>query len=508
MLAEATQTALQRNSNQANKQDCGLLLHGITQSAFYFASNYISTYNEANGRVERYPSYPYLRDKVFAKIHAPGNRLWEKSQRMLITISFCVYYLWAWMTVDGFSGWFTSRKQDNVDDGGSASTWKSLMGKLRFYYNGIAKENPWIIEHFLGSVPDSGRLFKFMTLQNPKNGNLIIGEAPTPDSPTGEGYRKAFVDEAARVPRLYNIHGNLMLACPQGTHYVSYPNGRANKFAEIRFAEGHYGFEVVPINWFDHPERDEKWFALASGTMNRTEIGMRLLISYADSTIGRVFKNFRRDRNLQFNAPFEINNIELCFDFGATDATSVGLLNRRFTEIDGKRVKAVVVKDWVEIENTNYIEVSDAIKAKLRAYGFAGDTRQILCVGDPQVNAKMVDTGITLRERYASQGFNIQAAPHHESKAVLDEIDEWMRVGRFSIDDQATPFIDCAESWTWPLDSKGNPVMGAKQPAHNQFSHAGKSMEYWFASEMIDQKQQQQNYFAIAPRSAAVVTGR
>lgn len=526
MKREAMQRAQEKAARLNQYENSATAIDEIKRSPFFFASNYIVTYNETTKRNERYPDYPFLRDKVFSNIHAPGNRLWEKSQRMLVTISFCVYYLWAWMTEDGFAGWFTSRKQDNVDDGGSASTWKSLMGKIRFYYNGIVKENPWIIEHFLGSVPESGRLFKFMTLQNPKNDNLIIGEAPTPDSPTGEGYSKAFVDEAARVPRLYNIHGNLMLACPQGTHYVSYPNGRANKFAEIRFAEGHFGFEIVTINWQDHPERDENWFRLQASSMNQTEIAMRLLISYADSTVGRIFKSFRRDKNLVFSLSFDINSVELSWDFGATDATSVGILNRAFIEKNGRRLSSVKAKDWVEIENTNYVEVSKAVHAKLIAYGFAGGARKsyddmtdaereawhkktlaIHCVGDKQVNAKMVDTGITLRERYRSMGFNIEATVHHETKAVLEEIDKWMADGRLIIDDQATEIIDCAESWTWPLDSKGNPVVGATQPAHNRFSHAGKSLEYWFASEMMENKANGKSLFAAGSRTQAEAMG-
>lgn len=520
-MAELALAEIEQSGRRKQNPNVDEALAQIKKNPFFFASNYIVTYNEANKRNERYPDYPYLGEKVFRNIHAPGNRLWEKSQRMLITISFCVYYFWAWMAEDGFAGWFTSRKQDNVDDGGSASTWKSLMGKIRFYYNVIAKENPWIIEHFLGSVPESARLFKFMTLQNPKNNNLIIGEAPTPDSPTGEGYSKAFVDEAARVPRLYNIHGNLMLACPQGTHYVSYPNGRANKFAEIRFADGHYGFEIMTINWHDHPERDEAWFSMQAGTMNQTEVGMRLLISYADSAVGRVFKKFKRDKNLVFDLKFDIDSVELSWDFGATDATSVHFLNRMFVEKDGKRLSAVKAKDTVEIENTNYVEVAKEVHAKLIAYSFTGGSKKsydemsesereawhkktlaIRCVGDKQVNAKMVDTGITLQQRYRSMGFNIEPTPHHETKAVLDEIDEFFGDGRFFIDDQATPLIDCAESWTWPLDSKGNPVMGATQPAHNRFSHAGKSLEYWFASEMMENKlESRASMFAVAPRS-------
>jgi len=482
------------------------LIKNATQDTFFFATHFVKTYNEKSSRTEPYPDYPFLRDKVFPNINMKGNCLWLKSQRMIVTISFCVDYFWSWLTIPEWSGWFTSRKQDNVDDGGSASTWKSLMGKIRFFYNNTARDNPWLIEHFLGSVPEAGKLFKYMTLVNPRNGAVIIGEAPMPDSPTGEGYTKALVDEAARVPRLYNIHGNLMMSCPNGTHYVSYPNGRANKYADIVHTPDHFGFKIIDIAWTDHPDQDRAWYEEQRKKMTAQEIGMRLDRSFVESTIGKVWKRFSRDRNLKFGLSFDIGRLELCFDFGAVDATSVGFLNKTFIEIDGKMQPAIVVKDWLEIENTNYLEVCEGIRGILAKYNFTGDTKSIRCIGDPQVNAKMVDTGITLRQRYASQGFNIEAAPAHESKAVLDEIDKWFGEARIFVDDNATDFVDSAENWTWPIDSRGNPVMGATQPAHSQFSHAGKSFEYWF-TQFILKETSKMPVVAFARRTMREATG-
>lgn len=207
-------------------------LESATSDPAEFAVRFIWTFNEEAATWQPWPDYPFLRETVFPLIHAPGNRLWEKSQRMMITLSFCAYFLWAWLCTDGFVAKMISWVQQRVDDGGENATWESLFGKMQKMYLRI---EPWAVEHWLGRYYPAKKLFGYMKLENLRNGNLITGEAPTSNAGTGSGLTKAFVDEAARVKYLHNIHGNLMQACPNGTHYVSFPNGRANKFAEIRF---------------------------------------------------------------------------------------------------------------------------------------------------------------------------------------------------------------------------------------------------------------------------------
>ena len=219
------------------KRDRLLLLEAVTKEPYLFATNFIWTKNEDTLRIERFPDYPYLQETVFPGMDAPGNHLWEKSRRVLMSISFCANFLIHWMKDDLFLGGITSRNQKKVDDGGGASTWDSLFGKMRFMYDKIAEKNPFVIEHFLGHVPRSDRLFKNLVLENPATSSTIIGEAPTPNCLTGGGFTKIFVDETARVPNMSSIHANLIMAA-KNVHYLSYPNGKNNTFYEVRHAQG------------------------------------------------------------------------------------------------------------------------------------------------------------------------------------------------------------------------------------------------------------------------------
>lgn len=447
--------------------------------AWFFVSNFVSTYDESCAKVRRFPRWDFLRDIVFPKLHAPGNRLWEKAQRMGLTISVCAYFFWAFMTQRNWSGWMTSRKDEKVDD--SKHTWDSLFGKIRFYYDNMLREYPWVVEHFMGSAVQSDRVFSHMRAENAARGSYIYGEAPVENAPTGGGYVKAFVDETALVPQMYRIHGNLMFACPNGTHYVSYPDGMNNHFAVVRHTSGHFGFEIVTIPYHFRPEHDPAWLEAQRRSLTEDDFGRRVMISYSTSVRGRVWPRFSRDRNTINSLRIDPYSLMLWFDFGFVDATSVGIVQVTATDFGGEVKSMVLVKDWLEVNFTAYDKVARMLRDKLATYGIT-DTTRLRCIGDPQVKQRSVATGKSIHDQYSDVGFVIEAAPQHDTKATLDEIDKWMSEGRVVIDSDCILFIETCENWKWPSDARGNIISSATQPEHSRYSHAGKAFEYGFAA--------------------------
>lgn len=457
------------------------MLKKIEADAGYFARHFVKTYNEANSKTQSYPNWPFLYDIVFPKFHTPGNRMWEKAQRMLITVAATTYFFWAWLTQKGFTGWMTSRKENKVDDGGGHSTWDSLFGKIRFYYEQLSRENPWVIEHFMGSVQRSDIVFRYMIATNEKQNSGLYGEAPVPTAPTGSGFTKALVDEAAVVPQHHSIHGNLMFACPNGTHYVSYPDGMGNHFAKIRHEKGHFGFEIVEIDFRMRPDYNDAWLRKQEIKLTKDELGRRVLRSYSTSAKGRVWENFSREKNTMAKLKVDVSSIELWFDFGFVDATSVGIMQIGRIESKGEIKPMILGKAWLEVNHTKYAEIARALKVMLKGIGHKGETLRIVCIGDPQVKQRSVSTGTSLHDLYKLEGFNIEAAPAHDIKATMDEIDRWFGESRIIFDSECTAIIKAAENWTWPKDRNGNVIPGSTNPAHSEFSHAGKAFEYGFA---------------------------
>lgn len=483
-LIQKHQTIKQIKAVRLYEEDC-----------FEFATNCIWTFDEQTGRISQFPTYPYIRDFIFPGIHEPGNRMWEKSQRMLGTLSFTVYFFWRWLktekSLDGdeiamkFNGWMTSRKDRMVDDGGGGSTWKSLFGKIRFYYNQLQRNKPWVLEFFLdrADIP-SNRLFRYQSLVNPKNDNSIVGEAPTPDAGTGEGFTKAFVDEAPLIKDLDKIRGNLILACQGGTHLLGYPDGMKNHFAQVKHVPGHYGMEVKTLHWKLHPEHDMAWYESMKSKMSPYDVARRLDISYQASIQGKVWSNYVEKRNMRGDFPFNIQDVMLSFDFGSIDATSVGFLFPFFMEKAGSIINGYYARYWLELNHTNVEKVSAEIKSILIKLGFTGDTRTIPAYGDPQIDTTLIDSGIRFGKRYEDEGFFITAAPRVETKDALQFIDnDLLANGRLIIHDQDCVAIeDCFKYWCWPVDKQGRIKSSATQPNHDDYSHAGKSLEYFIKS--------------------------
>lgn len=463
----------------------------IKESCFFFGTNYIRTFDEEAESVRAYPAFPYLRDLVLPTIFESGNHLWEKSQRSIITISFCVAFLWAWLTWDkGFMGWMTSRMDDSVYDSGPS--WKSLFGKMSFMYDRIYRENPFIIEHFLGRAYPTDKVFSKNHLQNPKNGNLVIGEAPKVGTPTGEGYVIALVDECALVPQMQSIHGNLMMAC-KNCHYVSYPWGMNNTFAEIRHTPGNFGFKIVEINYDMNPEHGAEWFAKKAQTMTASDVARRLQRSYRLTTIGSVWKKFSRDRNIINDPRFDWNSVQLWWDFGFVDSTAVAIVYVTRMEVNGKFIPAIIVIADLQVNNKNYGEIAKDLRTLLQSMGYNGKMKAFKCIGDPQVKQTLIDSGSTMHERYKKafsdngdfDGFVIDGAPHHDTRTTLEEIDVWLERGQFVISGKALHVINSMERWTWPADNRGNLISDATQPAHDEWSHMGKAIEYGFTQFIV-----------------------
>lgn len=474
----------------------------IKESCFFFATNFIRTFDEEAKRVRVYPDFPYLKNIVLPAIFEDGNHLWEKSQRSLITISFCAAYLWAWLTWEtGFMGWMTSRMDDSVYDSGP--TWKSLFGKMRFMYDRIYRENPWLLEHFLGQALPADKVFSKNHLHNPKNGNLVIGEAPKVGTPTGEGYVIALVDECALVPQMNSIHGNLMMAC-RNCHYVSYPWGMNNTFAEIRHAPGSFGFKIVTIDYDMNPEHGQEWFARLAGTMQESDVARRLKRSYRLTTVGTVFKNFSRDKSIVNDVKFDWSSVQLWLDFGFVDATAVAIVYVTRIEISGAFYPAVIVIDDLKVDHQNYSEIAKTLRTNLRGMGYGGKMKAIKGFGDPQVKQTLIDSGSTMQQRYRDvfaeestkaevdkglhDGFVIEPAKQHDTRSTLEEIDSWLGKGRFIVSAKAVHCIDSLEKWTWPTDSRGNLESAATQPAHNNYSHMGKAIEYGMVQFFVKQE--------------------
>lgn len=460
------------------------------QHPLHFANEYIMTYDEVDANHKLYPDFPYL-ETVMDKFIVRENRYWLKSQRMLITISFCMLYLWDWLFNNGVNSLWIGKHQGAVDDGGAGSTWNSAMGKMRFMYDNLPG---WLKEVVLGRMYHSSEFTKYTRIINPKNGNTIIGQAPTVSAGVGEGFKQCVVDEVSSIRYMETIHANLTQSCKYGRHYVSFPLGRNNFFAKLHFRPGHFGFKQEEVPYELNPNYTPEWFAEQERLSTKFVIAQRLLRSFEESTQGKVWDKFDFNKNVGDFKWIQGLPIYLFWDFGFKDATSVGFAQKP----NDTRLR---IFDWFEGNFMGYRDISKTIRGMLAKYDirfevigkdsegfdkFRIQAGHIEMFGDPSVSARR-ETGKTLQEKYEEQGLQIESCDSHNTIIILDKIDDALEASNLEIDSECEPIIQSMRYLEWPKNAQGEPKPGVTQPNHDQFSHAGKALEYGFTMTMAQE---------------------
>lgn len=179
-----------------------------------------------------------------------------------LSCTLCLFYV-------GMAIGFGSRKEEYVDKAGDP---KSLFYKARAFMSSLPPEfrGGWT----LGHAPHMRIFF-------PETGSTMTGEA---GDNIGRGDRTSvyIVDEAAYLERPQLVEASLS----QTTNCrmdVSSANGRANPFAEKRFAGN---IDVFTFHWRDDPRKDDAWYEKQKRELPPVVVAQEIDINYAASVEG------------------------------------------------------------------------------------------------------------------------------------------------------------------------------------------------------------------------------
>lgn len=296
----------------------------------YFATHWAYTQNEFlgddSGRLPQpqiIPAWPF----IVAMLNAydpPRDILIEKSRDMLASWLGMAAILHDLLFRPRWSVMTVSRVEDLVDDGGQASTIKTLHGKVRYMYERLP---PFLRDAM-------GLSFKYLSIRNESTGAFVAGFSATPSAGRGPKWRRAFLDEFAWQPNSEEVMASVQSACPSGKALVSTPNGPANAFYRIRqlarriwplpVEEKSAHWQLLTIHWSQHPDRDRRWyeFQVATGSMTAEKVAQELDISYERSLSGRAYPRFSHQLHVAGGALVEVSTdydqrrpLWVCMDF-------------------------------------------------------------------------------------------------------------------------------------------------------------------------------------------------
>lgn len=455
----------------------------------YFAREYCYTAHEIDDDTVQecpFPDYDYF-NPFWDAFKERANTVIEKTQQMVVSWAVMEGFLWDIMFQRNWINLVLSRKERLVDDGGSGSTYESLMGKVRFSYERLP-------QRFRGASPLE---FSYLKIHNPRTQSTIVGETSNPQAGRSGNYRRVLMDEAAFMPRSETVYGAFRQGCPKGRLIVSTPNGKGNVFYRLR-SKDNSGYRVIRMHWMQHPDRhcdckDGKhrgcWYATQKEDLTPLMLARNVDISYEDSVAGKVYYPFGSDFIAPAGSLFNPGEmVWRWWDFGVGDQTAIWYLHVRLLHtMTGRLKKSIHIFDAYRNAGMGAKHYREICAEKAEGYNGA----KVNDIGDPH-NLTSRDPGLGSWQSHLrddTHPYKIDVRPSRcvgiPIETVVDNARKFMQFvecqdgkhrPRMQIDGSLRAAIDCLENWSYPVDEEGR-IIGQK-PKHDENSHWGTALYY------------------------------
>jgi len=256
----------------------------------FWMTNYYMTFDKPKQRRAKWPGWPYLRDYVM-ELHNPSlpeseqqYLLVEKSRDMLVTLTTAGYMLYCVQFIPDWSGFITSRREYEVDDGGPNATTDSIFGMIVY---GWRQQPSWM------QMP---LRISHLRIHNTEPGmnSYITGESANPNTGRGKSVTLKYGDEFAFMPQSHKVHTAMAGGNFRTLLYSSTPNFAGNAFYDLRHREDS-PFRVLRYHYLDRPDRDEAWAERRRRTMSDLQWMTEYEIMYEFSSERNVYPRYRAD---------------------------------------------------------------------------------------------------------------------------------------------------------------------------------------------------------------------
>jgi len=425
-----------------------------------------------------YPFQDEFITGVIKDIEAGKDVFVDKSRDMGVSWMILAIFLWGWL----FKGWELregSRKMDYVDKGGDMT---SLFEKQRYMLERLPS---WMIPYKFDLK--RGTTFNSSAkLVNPITKNTIVGEATSPNFARGGRSKAILYDEFAfwlcsdEAWRGGADTSNCRII-------VSTPNGKGNKFADIKF-DTNLDISRYTLHWRLHPFKTMEWYKEECARRTPQEIAQELDISYDASTTSRVYEGFDKVR-IGDGADFEYNAelpLFVAWDFGEGGNDATAIIWAQFDQKNGNlKIIDCYSRNALDINYFGTI-ASGVLDSQFdydseALYGIERRKRwkRGVHIGDPYNGNKTTFVGNTsIQKELRKHG--IQVNLDRGCNSVIERIRlASMFLPGLMVNSRCKGFIESMQNSRWPksermLDKQNSP----KKPVHNQFSHYRTAFEY------------------------------
>ena len=275
------------------------------EDPWYWFTHYCRTFDKPRQRTALFPDWDYLHDYI-RELQKGGKILVEKSRDMMITIATCGWMLYNVQFTPDWSGFVTSRREDEVDDGGDQATTDSIFGVILF---GWKNQPIWMQSNLKFSH------LKILNLEEGMN-SYITGESTNPNSGRGKSVTFKWGDEFAFVPQSEKVHASMSGGAYRTLLYTSTSNLTGNAFHRLR-SDPNSGFRVLTYRWDMRPDRTREWYEARKASLSPIDAAKELDIVYEISSPASVYPRYNYELHTapRENLPFD-GELIIGFDEG------------------------------------------------------------------------------------------------------------------------------------------------------------------------------------------------
>jgi hypothetical protein len=187
--------------------------------------------------------------RVLDERGAAADGVVSKSRDMGASWLMCAFALWGWLFQKPWQVRLISRNQDLVDNKSS----DSLFWKLDFLWKRLPE---WMMPEGFDPI---GHRMK-LTLINPANGNMIVGESTTSNAVRGGRATWVGYDEAAFIPDFDMAWAATANATNHRFAVSSESLEKGPHFYKLRTgSDMQHKPSVLTLDWWMHPQHDKTW---------------------------------------------------------------------------------------------------------------------------------------------------------------------------------------------------------------------------------------------------------
>lgn len=442
----------------------------------YFFNTALWTYDpRSEGKDMPFITYPFQDEWILwalERIKKQEDFLTDKSRDMGVSWMIIGIFIHMWLFEPGFTALVGSYIEDYIDN----KTIDSHFGRFRYMVERLPE---WF-------YPQNKQTNVYMKLENPLNGNIIVGHAPTANFSRQGRYMAAWADEFA----FWQWGRTAWTAMGDATKCriaTSTPNGKGNKFAELSLKSN---IAKRTLHWHLHPLKTQEWYENECKRRTPEEIAQELDINYNKSLIGRVYPEFCERNYLAKQTYNPLQPLFIAWDFGLGDQTALVWL--QINKVDN------TVRVIDAYQNTGktidfYTPFITGEMISIKQYPYTDHEREMIrChaswqpaihYGDPTGEDRHQTSGTSIIEQLKKYGIYINV--NWKKFDLITRIQTTkLLIRRLVVDKDLTEFIDALENSRFPqraeTSQSTSPIL---KPIHDYTSHFRTALEYFAVNE-------------------------